>query len=253
MQRRLEGKVAIVTGASSGIGRATAVAFAREGARVVVAARRAAELENTVRLASEAGGRALACVTDVTKEDEVRALVDFTMASFDRLDIALNAAGGTFGGALTHALDESVFRQWLDSYLVGTFLSTKHQLAAMLRSGGGSVINIGTFVGQTRFFPGTAGYAAAKAGLIGFTRTVAAEYATRGVRANVLLSGGVSTPAFRLWNDNEEKREGAAQLHAVKRVGTPEELDNAARFLASDEASYVTGSTFAVDGGVSLA
>ena len=252
MQKRLEGKVAIVTGASSGIGRATAVAFAREGARVVVAARRRAELDATVSLAAEAGGQALAHVTDVTKEDEVRALVDFTMAKFDRLDIALNAAGGTFGGALTHELDEGVFRQWLDSYLVGAFLSTKHELAAMLRSGGGSVINIGTFVGHTKMFPGTTGYAAAKAGLIGFTRTVAAEYATRGVRANVLVSGGVDTPAFRLWNDTEEKRAGAAQLHAMKRVGTPEELASAAVFLASDEASYVTGSTFAVDGGVSL-
>jgi NAD(P)-dependent dehydrogenase (short-subunit alcohol dehydrogenase family) len=123
MRKRLEGKVAIVTGASSGIGRATAVAFAREGARVVVAARREAELEATVRLVAEAGGQALAHVADVTREDEVRALVSFTMAKFDRLDIALNAAGGTFGGALTHELDEGVFRQWLDSYLVGAFLS----------------------------------------------------------------------------------------------------------------------------------
>jgi NAD(P)-dependent dehydrogenase (short-subunit alcohol dehydrogenase family) len=217
-----------------------------------VAARRAAELEATVRAATEADGQALACVADVTQERDVRALVDFTMERFGRLDVVVNAAGGTFGGALTHALDESVFRQWLDSYLVSVFLSTKHALEGMLRSGGGSVINVGTFVGDTKAFPGTSAYAAAKSGLIGFTRTVAAEYATRGVRANVLVLGGVDTPAFRLWNDTEEKRSGAAQLHAMKRVGTAAEIASAAVFLASDESSFVTGSELRVDGGVSL-
>lgn len=252
MTRRLEGKVGIVTGASSGIGRATAVALAREGAKVVAVGRRAAELEATVQAAAKAGGHALARTADVTKEGDVKALVDFAMEKFGRLDIGLNAAGGTFDGALTHQLDEGVFRDWLDSYLVSAFLSTKHELGAMLRSGGGSVINVGTFVGHTKAFPGTSGYAAAKTGLIGFTRTVAAEYATQGVRANVLIVGGVDTPMFRLWNDTDEKRGAAAQLHALKRVATPDEIANAAVFLASGEASFITGSAFAIDGGLSL-
>ncbi|AUX38982.1 short-chain dehydrogenase [Sorangium cellulosum] len=252
MTKRLEGKVGIVTGASSGIGRATAVAFAREGAKIVAAGRRTAELEATVQAAAKVGGQALAWTADVTKEGDVRSLVDFAMERFGRLDIGFNAAGGTFGGALTHQLDEGVFRDWLDGYLVSAFLSTKHELGAMLKSGGGSIINVGTFVGYTKTLPGTAGYAAAKTGLIGFTRTVAAEYATQGVRANVLIVGGVDTPMFRLWNDTDEKRGAASQLHAMKRIATPDEIANAAIFLASGEASFITGSAFAIDGGVSL-
>ncbi|KYG09643.1 glucose dehydrogenase [Sorangium cellulosum] len=252
MTMRLEGKVCIVTGASSGIGRATAVAFAREGAKVVVAGRRPAELEATVQAAARAGGQAVARAADVTKEDDVRALVGFTVERFGRLDIGFNAAGGTFPGALTHQLDVGDFRAWLESYLVSAFLSTKHEVAAMLQSGGGSVINVGTFVGRTKALPGTAGYAAAKTGLIGLTRTVAAEYATQGIRANVLISGGADTPMFRLWNDTDEKRAFAAQLHAMKRVASPDEIASAAVFLASADASFVTGTALDVEGGVSL-
>lgn len=251
-KQRLEGKVAIVTGASSGIGRATAVAMAREGARVVAVGRRGGELDATVRLAEEAGGEAIACVADVTDEAQVEATVARAMARYGRVDVGVNAAGGTFAGALTHELDASAFRDWLDGHLVSAFLCTKHQIRAMLASGGGSIVQIGTFVGDTKAFPGTAGYAAAKTGLLGLTRTVAAEYATRGVRANVLSLGGVDTPMFRLWNDDAAKREGAAQLHAMKRVALPEEIANAAIFLASDEASFVTGGVVAVDGGVAL-
>ncbi len=252
MQRRLEGKVAIVTGASSGIGRATALAFARVGASVVAVARRAEELATTVEAAEAAGTPALACAADVTREPEVASVVERTLARFGRLDIAFNAAGGSFPGALTHQLREEDFRAWLDSYLVGTFLTTKHALGAMLRSGGGSIIHVGTFVGHTMAFPGTAGYAAAKTGLFGLTRTVAAEYATQGIRANLLLCGGVDTPAFRLWNGTGEQRAGAAQLHAMKRVADPGEVASAAVFLASSEASFVTGSVLTVDGGQSL-
>lgn len=252
MTKRLEGKVGIVTGASSGIGRATAVAFAREGAKVVVAGRRAAELEATVQAAREAGGVAIARAADVTKEGDVASLVELAMERFGRLDIGFNAAGGTFGGALTHQLDEADFRDWIDGHLVSPFLSTKHEVGAMLRSGGGSVINVGTFVGYSKALPGTAGYAAAKTGLIGLTRTVAAEYATQGIRANLMIVGGSDTPMFRLWNDTDEKRAYAAQLHALKRVSTPDEIAAAAVFLASGEASFITGSAFAVEGGVSL-
>ncbi|WP_375754657.1 SDR family oxidoreductase [Corallococcus exercitus] len=252
MTHRLEGKVALVTGAGSGIGRATALALAREGARVVAAGRRMAPLEETVRMAAERGGQGVAHAADVTREGDVEALVRFTLETFGRLDVGVNAAGGSFGGGPTHTLDTACFREWIDGYLVSTFLSTKHQVGAMLRSGGGSVINIGTFVGYTKAMPGTSGYAAAKTGLIGLTRTVAAEYAPQGIRANVLVSGGADTPMFRNWNASDEQRSAAARLHALQRVADPEEIANAAVFLASGEASFVTGSVFTVDGGLSL-
>jgi NAD(P)-dependent dehydrogenase (short-subunit alcohol dehydrogenase family) len=252
MTRRLEGKVGVVTGASSGIGRATAIALAGEGAKVVLVGRRAAELAATVAQVEAVGGEAVACTADVTREADVKAMVQAALERFGRVDIGFNAAGGAFAGALTHQLEEAVFRQWLDSYLVGAFLSTKHEVAAMLRTGGGSVINVGTFVGHTRAMPGTVGYAAAKAGLIGLTRTVAAEYAHLGIRANVLVSGGADTPMFQLWNQTAEQRAAAAQLHALKRVAAPEEIARAAVFLASPDASFVTGSLLSADGGVSL-
>ncbi|RKH51378.1 SDR family oxidoreductase [Corallococcus sp. AB050B] len=252
MTHRLEGKVALVTGAGSGIGRATALALAREGARVVAAGRRVEPLEETARLAREMGGQVVARAADVTKEGDVEALVRFTRETFGRLDVGVNAAGGSFGGGPTHTLDTASFREWIDGYLVSAFLSTKHQVAAMLESGGGSVINIGTFVGHTKAMPGTSGYAAAKTGLIGLTRTVAAEYAAQGIRANVLVSGGADTPMFRSWNASEEQRAAAARLHALQRVADPEEIANAAVFLASGEASFVTGSVLTADGGLSL-
>lgn len=252
MTQRLNGKVAIVTGAGSGIGRATALAFAREGARVVAAGRRVPELEATARLARETGGQVVAHAADVTKEGEVEALTRFTQETFGRLDVGVNAAGGSFGGAPTHAMETACFREWMDGYLVSAFMSTKHEVGAMLKSGGGSVINIGTFVGYTKAMPGTSGYAAAKTGLIGLTRTVAAEYALQGIRANVLVSGGADTPMFRQWNETEAQRTAAARLHALQRIASPEEIANAAVFLASDESSFVTGSVFTVDGGLSL-
>lgn len=250
--KRLDRKVALVTGASSGIGRAVAVAFAREGAQVVAVARRSKELSETVELATRAGGHARAYVADVTRESQVLEAVHFAEVQCGRLDTVFHAAGGIFATGLTDTLAEAEFRSWLDSYLISAFLVGKHALAAMLRAGGGSLINVGTFVGHDKAIPGVCGYAAAKTGLIGLTRTIAREYAAQNVRANVLISGAVDTPLFRRWNDDENKRAWAASLHALGRVALPEELAAAAVFLASDESSFVTGSTFAVDGGVAL-
>jgi NAD(P)-dependent dehydrogenase (short-subunit alcohol dehydrogenase family) len=257
MTGRLKGKVCVVTGASSGVGRATALMFAREGAQVVAAARRMKELEELCAVAAAEGGEIVASRTDVTREQEVRAMIDLAMDRFGQVDVGVNAAGGTFGGGLTHQLEESQFREWIDGYLVSAFLCTKHELRGMLerRNGSpprGSIINVGTFAGYTKTFPGTVGYASAKTGLIGLTRTVANEYAARDIRANLLIVGGVDTPMFGLWNDTKEKRSWAEQLHAMKRISQPDEIARTALFLASDDSSFVTGTTLTVDGGLSL-
>lgn len=255
MTKRLDQRVCIVTGASSGVGRATALAFAREGAKVVAAARRGDELQALTAEAGGGEGHVLGYRADVTREDEVRGLIDFTMENFGRLDAAVNAAGAIFGGGLTHQLDEAVFREWIDGYLISAFLSMKHELRAMLESPGTesrSIINVGTFVGYTKTIAGTAPYASAKTGLIGLTRTVATEYADRNIRANLLIVGGVDTPMFHRMNDSGEKHAAATRLHAMKRISGPEEIASAALFLASNESSFVTGTLLTVDGGVSL-
>lgn len=253
MYDRLQGKVAMVTGASSGIGRAVAVAFANAGAHVLAVGRRETELRATAAQVGHRAGSIAPWVADVTREDDVAGAVRMALDTFGRLDIGFNAAGGSFDAVPIHRLEVAAFRSWLESHLVSAFLSTKHQVAAMLESGGGSIVNVGTFVGHTKLLPGTSGYAAAKTGLVGFTRTAAAEYAQQGVRANVLIVGGVDTPMFRAWNPEAEHREQAARLHALGRVAEPEEIASAAVFLASDEASFVTGTAFTIDGGVSIA
>lgn len=252
MTNRLIGKVALVTGASSGIGRATALAYAAEGAMVAAVARRGAELDATVDAITRRGGRAIAVQADVTHEAAVAAAVDQVARSYDRLDVAFHAAGGTHPSGLVHELDAAAFRDWLDGHLVSAFLVTKHAVRAMGRTGGGSVIHVGTFVGQTMALPGTAGYAAAKAGLLGLVRTAAVEGAADGVRVNAIVSGGVDTPMFRLWNATDEARAAAAALHPMRRVARPEEIAAAGVFLAAEEASFVTGAAIAVDGGVGL-
>jgi len=242
-------KVVLVTGASSGIGRATVVELARRGARVVASGRRREELERTVAAAE---GDVITFVADVTKEADVRALVGFTTERFGRLDGAVNAAGALFAGAPTHELEQSDFEAWLNGHLTSAFLSNKHELRAMLASGGGSIVNVGTFVGTTKTFPGMAGYAAAKTGLVGLTRTIAIEYAKANIRANLLVVGGVETPMYRTVNDTEEKRQAVAGLHALGRVARASEIAATAAYLLSDDASFVTGTQLSVEGGLSL-
>jgi NAD(P)-dependent dehydrogenase (short-subunit alcohol dehydrogenase family) len=246
----LGNKVALVTGAGSGIGRATALAFADAGASVVLVGRRVAPLEDTAAGFNE---RQFAIHgADVTKEADVVTAVERAHERFGRLDICVHAAGSTFEAAPIHELSEEGFRNWLDSYLVSAFLIAKHCARAFLDSGGGSLIVVGTFVGHTKALPGTSGYAAAKSGLFGLIRTVAIEYAPQNIRANMIVSGAVDTPMFRLWMDSDEKQSWAAQLSAMKRVERAEEIAKLATFLASDSASYITGSAVEIDGGLSL-
>lgn len=249
---RLNGKVAIVTGASAGIGRATAKLFAAEGAMVVVGARRADELDRLVAEIASEGGQAVALAGDVRDEAYAKALVDLAAARFGRLDVAFNNAGTL--GELGASTDVSL-EGWNDALainLTGSFLGAKHQIARMLENGGGSVIFTSTFVGYAAAFPGVAAYAASKSGLIGLTQALAAEYGPRGVRVNAILPGAVDTAMYREMNDTPEAQSFITNLHALKRVAIPEELARSVLYLASDDSSFVTGTASLVDGGVSI-
>ena len=251
----LSGKVAIVTGASSGIGRATAALFAREGASVVVAGRRRAALDALVSEIAERGGRATALAGDVTHEDFAAALVERATSEFGGVDVALNNAA-TLGdlGVSVPDLERSKWDETLATNLTSAFLGAKHQIPAMLKRGGGSLIFTSTFVGHTLGMPGMTSYAASKAGLIGLTQVLAAEYGAKGVRVNALVPGGTDTPAS-ITNAPDAGPEVLAfveGLHALKRIAQPQEIARAALFLASDASSFTTGSALFADGGVSI-
>ena len=249
---RLKGKVAIVTGASSGIGRAAAKLFAAEGAKVVVAARRAAELEALVAEIARDGGTAVALAGDVQSEAFAKDLVALAVSRFGRLDIAYNNAGTLGEMGPSTGISEAGWSAALATNLTSAFLGAKHQIPAMLEHGGGSIIFTSTFVGYSFAFPGTAAYAASKAGLIGLTQALAAEYGPQGVRVNAILPGAVETEMYRGMNDTAESQAFVTGLHALKRVAKPEEIARSALYLASDDSSFVTGTASLVDGGASI-
>lgn len=251
--RILEGKTAVVTGASSGIGRAAAKLFAREGARLVASARRASELDLLVAEINEEGGDAIALAGDVADEGTARALTETAVKSFGGLDIAFNNAGTLGEMAPTAEISLAGWRETMDINLTSAFACARYQLPAMLERGGGSIVFTSTFVGHVLGFPGMAAYAAAKAGIVGLARVIAAEYGPQGIRANAMLVGGTDTPMGRIVADTPEARSFVASLHALKRIAHPDEIARAALFLASDQASFVTGSAFSVDGGVAIA
>lgn len=248
---RLQNKVAIITGASAGIGRATARLFAAEGAKLVVAARRQAELDSLVAEIEAAGGQAVALAGDVQSESFAKALVDLAISRFGKLDIAFNNAGTLGAMGPTASIDADGWNQTLAVNLTSAFLGAKYQIPAM--GNGGSVIFTSTFVGYTGAFPGMAAYAASKAGLIGLTQALATEYGPKGVRVNAVLPGAVETEMYRVANDTTDKQAFINNLHALKRAGQPDELAKAVLFLASDDSSFVTGTAGLVDGGLSAA
>jgi len=231
---RLQNKVAIVTGASSGIGRATAKLFAAEGAKVIVGARRESELAALVA------------------EDYAGKLVALAVARFGRLDIAFNNAGTLGETGPSTAVSEAGWSEAIAINLTGAFLGAKHQIAEMLKHGGGSVIFTSTFVGYSFAFPGVAAYAASKSGLSGLTQALAAEFGPRGVRVNAILPGAVDTAMYREMNNTPETVSFMTNLHALKRVAAPEELARSVLYLASDDSAFVTGTASLVDGGASI-
>ncbi|MYN44488.1 SDR family oxidoreductase [Pseudoduganella sp. FT93W] len=250
--QRLQGKVALITGASSGIGRATALLFAAEGAKLVVGARRDAELQKLVGEIIEAGGEAVALAGDVRSEDYATALVALAVQRYGRLDIAFNNAGTIGESGASTGISADGWNDALAINLTGAFYGAKHQIAQMQNNGGGSVIFTSTFVGHTVSFPGMAAYAASKSGLIGLTQTLAAEYGAQGIRVNAVLPGAVDTDMYRDTNHTAESQSFITGLHALKRIATPQELARSVLYLASDDASFVTGTAALVDGGLSI-
>lgn len=247
----LKDKTAIVTGASSGIGREAAFLLASHGASVVIAARSAGPLEAVADKIRRQGGQAAAVAGDVRDAGLHSELVDIATERFGGLDIALNNAG-TLGemGPVADVSDKG-WRETVDANLTSAFLASRVQLPA-LEKRKGSLIFTSTFVGHLLGFPGMAAYGASKAGVIGLMRVIAVEYAARGVRVNAILPGGVDTPMGQQGAGSPEGVEFVKSIHAMKRIAGPGEIAQAALFLASDMSSFVTGSTLLVDGGVTV-
>jgi len=240
--------VVLITGALTGIGRATAIAFAQEGARVVVSGRRDEAGQKLVAELHEIGVEAEYWRADVRHDDDVRALVDKTVARFGRLDIAVNNAG-TEGkpGPVTEQTAES-YAATFDTNVLGTLLSMKHELRVMMAQGHGSIVNVSSSYGRI----GTAGasvYVASKHAVEGLTKSAALEAAGSGVRVNVVAPGPIETGMLNRFTGNEERKAGLVAGVPLKRVGTPEEIAQAIVFVASEKASFITGASFASDGG----
>ena len=246
---RLDNKVAIITGASSGIGEAAARLFAAEGASVVLGARRAERLEALCDEITAAGRQAVYLAGDINDPAYAKALTDRALSRFGGLDVAFNNAGTLGTGGLIAAMDPEDWRAILSTNLDGAFHMAQAQIPAMRARGSGSLIFTSSFVGHTIGLPGMGAYAASKAGLIGLTQVLAVELGTEGVRVNALLPGGTRT---EMLSDEPGAEEFITSLHALKRMAGPEEIARAALFLASDEASFVTGSAMLVDGGNSI-
>jgi len=252
--KSLKNKVAIVTGASSGIGRATARLFALEGARVVVSARRAAELDALVNDIEREGGHARALAGNICEESMAQRLVDMAVSEFGGLDIAVNNAGTLGASRKVSDIGMDEWREVMDTNLTSAFLGAKHQVPAMIERGGGSLIFTSSFVGHSAGMPQMAAYAASKAGQIGLVKALATEWGSQGIRVNAVLPGGTDTPAS-ITNAPGATPQVLAfveGLHALKRMATPQEIAQAILFLASSASSFVTGTAFLVDGGVSI-
>ncbi|MEZ5006836.1 MAG: glucose 1-dehydrogenase [Chitinophagales bacterium] len=251
----MKGKVALITGASSGIGRETALAFVEKGVSVVVAARRQEELDALVKEIESKGGKASAIKTDVANSKEVEQMVAHTIAVFGRLDYAVNNAGveGQFSSIVD--LPEEEWDRVLDINLKGTFLCMKHEAKAMLKLGfGGAIVNVGS-INSFLGFPTGSPYVASKHGMVGLTTSVSAELASQGIRVNIVCPGIIDTAMHRRLRGiigDEIYDNAIMQSIHLKRAGLPEEIAKSIIFLCSDEASYITGTTLSPDGGFAL-
>jgi NAD(P)-dependent dehydrogenase (short-subunit alcohol dehydrogenase family) len=245
----MKGQVVLITGALTGIGRATALAFAREGTHVIVSGRRDEEGRKLEAELRELGSQAEYVRADVRHEADVRNLIDRTVARFGRLDLAVNNAG-TEGkpGLVTEQTAES-YAAVFDTNVLGVLLSMKHELRVMLPQKRGSIVNVSSVAGQ-RGFPGASVYVASKHAVDGLTKSAALEAAESGVRVNIVSPGPIQTGMFDRFTGTDEMKAGFRSNVPLKRIGNPDEVAAAIVFVSSDKASFMTGATIAVDGGL---
>lgn len=247
METTFKNKVALVTGGSSGIGRATALAFAKKGAKVAVADWK--ENDEMVGLIKELGSEAIFIKCDVSKTDDVKAMVAQTIAAFGRLDYAFNNAGIEGASAPTQDCSEENWDKTIGVNLKGVWLCMKYEIPEMLKQGKGAIVNCASVAGLVGF-AGLPAYVASKHGIVGLTKTTALECAKEGIRVNVVCPGVIQTPMIdRLTGKTKEGIEQFTGFEPIGRFGLPEEIANAVVWLCSDEASFVTGHVMAVDGG----
>jgi NAD(P)-dependent dehydrogenase (short-subunit alcohol dehydrogenase family) len=249
VMKEFEGKVALVTGGGSGIGRATALAFARVGAKVVIADRNVQRGEETISMIRGTGGTASFRRTDVSVPVEIEALVDYTMTMYGRLDLAFNNAG--IEGDVKPLVDqtEANFDAVMDINVKGVWLSMKYEIPRMLEQGGGAIVNSSSVAGVVGF-PGIGIYAASKHAVVGLTKTAALEYSALGIRINAVNPAAIDTEMIdRLANGMNTKKDDLSTFHPISRIGRVEEVAEAVLWLCSSKASFVTGHSLIVDGG----
>ncbi|MFS0517443.1 SDR family oxidoreductase [Nostoc sp. UIC 10607] len=245
----LQDKVALVTGGTSGIGRATAIAYAQQQAKVVVVGRRMDEGEETVRLIQKIDGEAIFVQADVTKEADVKAMVDKAVGVFGRLDIAFNNAGMVGENPSLIEQTEAEYDRTMNVNVKGVWLSMKYEIAQMLKQGSGSIVNTSSGAGVVAV-PTQSLYTASKHAVIGLTKAAALQYAKAGIRINVVAPAAIETDMFEAaTGGQDEVKAYITGLHPIGRIGTPLEVANAVLFLSSDLASFITGETLMVDGG----
>ena len=251
MPGQVEDKVALVTGGASGIGRATALTFAREGAKLIIADLNEDGGHQTVHMITEQGGDATFVNVDVTQAQAVEALISTTVETYGRLDCAHNNAGiGSRPRVLLHELPEESWDRVIDINLKGVWLCMKYELIQMRKQSAGTIVNTASIMGLVGSWSRSGAYNASKHGVVGLTKTAALEYATSGIRVNAVCPGYIRTPLLESLLTNQPEME--AQIvarHPVGRMGKPEEIAEAVVWLCSDAASFVTGHTMTVDGG----
>jgi NAD(P)-dependent dehydrogenase (short-subunit alcohol dehydrogenase family) len=245
----LQDKVALVTGGTSGIGRTTAITYAKQQAKVVVVGRRMDEGKETVRLIKEAGGEAIFVQADVTKEAAVKAMVDKTIDVFGRLDIAFNNAGMVGENPSLIEQTEAEYDRIMNVNVKGVWLSMKYEIAQMLKQGSGSIVNTSSGAGVVAV-PTQSLYTASKHAVVGLTKAAALQYAKAGIRINAVAPAVIETDMFEAATGGQDEAKAyMVGLHPIGRIGTPLEVASAVLFLSSDMASFVTGETLMIDGG----